>query len=228
LSPQPLRSKSSDTVSGVDCRFEGLPLIPYLTSSNETFERAKELVSVYLEALIKKHTSYTSQDDDERSYFLRYLRCDMIIFLSVLPSSGVTPESLALYEDEMRYPTGQTVVKPPAMELSGVMYSPDCGTALEWRNEGAVKVERFWRAGRIVGITAGLIAVVQVWCVLKEMAERGSPSVSSNCDHYLLQSVSKVSLWTVAMQALMSGYLCVIYLVTAVLLGMSHIAHVLR
>ena len=106
----------------------------------------------------------------------------MIIFLSVLPSPGITPESLALYEDEMRYPTGQTFVKPPALELSGVMYSPDCGTALEWRNEKAVKIERFWRAGRVAGITAGLIAVIQVWCVLKEMAERGSPSVSSNPD----------------------------------------------
>ena len=101
----------------------------------------------------------------------------MIIFLSVLPLSGITPESLALFENEMRYPTGQTVVKPPAMELSGVIYSPDCGTALEWRDEKAVKVENFWQAGRVVGIVAGLIAGVQVWWVLKEMAERGSPSV---------------------------------------------------
>jgi hypothetical protein len=31
--------------------------------------------------------------------------------------------------------------------------------------------------------------------------------------------VSKVSFWTVAMQALMSGYLCGIYLVTAIILG---------
>jgi hypothetical protein len=79
----------------------------------------------------------------------------------------------------MRVPTGQSVVKPPAMELSGVMYSPDCGTALEWRDEKAVKVEKFWRAGRVVGIVGGLIAGVQVWWVLKEMGERGSPSVPS-------------------------------------------------
>jgi hypothetical protein len=101
----------------------------------------------------------------------------MIMFLSVLPLSGVSPESLALYENEMRFPTGQTVVKPPAMELSGIMYSPDCGTALEWRDEPAVKVERFWHAGRVIGIVAGMIAGVQVWWVLKEMGERGSPSV---------------------------------------------------
>jgi transmembrane E3 ubiquitin-protein ligase len=107
----------------------------------------------------------------------------MIIFISVVPLSGITPESLALYEAEMRYPTGQTVVKPPAMQLSGVMYSPDCETALEWRDEKAVKAENFWQAGRVVGIVAGLIAGVQVWWVLKEMAERGSPSVTSlNCE----------------------------------------------
>ena len=101
----------------------------------------------------------------------------MIVFLSVLPLSGITPESIALYEDEMRNPTGQTTIKPSAMELSAVMYSPDCGTALEWREERAVRVENFWHAGRVVAIVAGLIAGVQVWWVLKEMAERGSPSV---------------------------------------------------
>jgi hypothetical protein len=103
----------------------------------------------------------------------------MIVFLSVLPLAGITPETLSLYETEMRFPTGQTVIKPPAMEISGVMYSPDCGTALEWRDETGVTVERFWHAGRTVGIVAGLIAGVQVWWVLKEMSERGSPSVMS-------------------------------------------------
>jgi len=38
--------------------------------------------------------------------------------------------------------------------------------------------------------------------------------------------VSKVSFWTVAMQALMSGYLCGIYLVTAIILGI-HPSHYL-
>lgn len=126
---------------------------------------------------MEKHTSYISLDDRETNYFSRPIQCDMIIFLSVLPLTGITPEELTLYENEMRYPTGQTIVKPPGMELSGVMYSPDCGTALEWRDERAVKVEKFWHAGRIVGIVAGLIAGVQVWWVLREMSERGSPSV---------------------------------------------------
>jgi transmembrane E3 ubiquitin-protein ligase len=127
---------------------------------------------------MEKHASYRSTDNDDNASPFRPLQCDMIIFLSVLPLSGVSPESLALYENEMRFPTGQTVVKPPPMELSGIMYSPDCGTALEWRDESAVKVERFWHAGRVIGIVAGMIAGVQVWWVLKEMGERGSPSVN--------------------------------------------------
>ena len=105
----------------------------------------------------------------------------MIVFLSVLPRFGIAPGALALYESEMRFPTGQSVVQPPAMELSGVMYSPDCGTALEWRDERAIKVEMFWQAGRVVGIIAGLVAGVQIWWILKEMAERASPSVRTTC-----------------------------------------------
>lgn len=126
---------------------------------------------------MEKHAAYLSSDNEDTSSPFRPMQCDMIVFLSVLPLSGVSSESLALYESEMRFPTGQTVVKPPAMELSGVMYSPDCGTALEWRDERAVKVERFWHAGRVIGIVAGMVAGVQVWWVLKEMGERGSPSV---------------------------------------------------
>jgi hypothetical protein len=64
------------------------------------------------------------------------------------------------------------------MEISGVAYSPDCGLALEWRDERATKVERFWSAGRWIGIIAGTIAAGQIWFVVREMAERGSPSVS--------------------------------------------------
>lgn len=122
-----------------------------------------------------RHSSYRSLNDEEEEY--QSVHCDMIVFLSVLPLVGITREALSLYEDEMRYPTGLTVANPPAAELSGVMYSPDCETALEWRDERAVKVERFWHAGRTVAIVAAMIAGIQVWWVLKEMGERGSPSV---------------------------------------------------
>ena len=159
-------------------RFEGLSLLPYLTPNNETFEIAKDLISAHLRSSLEKHSSYLSVGkDDTSSYFSHTLQCDLIVFVSVHPISGITPEALALYENEIRFPTGQTVVKPPRLELSGVIYSPDCGTALEWRDEPAVKVERFWYAGRAVATAGCLIAGVQIWWVLKEMAERGSPSV---------------------------------------------------
>jgi len=156
-----------------------LPLVPFLTSSNDTFRSGKYLIEQHLAKSVEKHTSYIITEEDDNAFFLRSLQCDMIIFLSVLPSRGINPEALALYESELRYPTGQRVAKPPPMELSGVMYSPDCGTALEWRDERTVKVESFWHAGRTVGIVAGLVSGLQCWWVLKEMGERGSPSVHS-------------------------------------------------
>lgn len=154
--------------------------MPYLTSSNETFNSAKDLISKRFEKSVEKHTSYIITEEDDSSFFLRSLQCDMIVFLSILPSAGITPDALALYESEIRYPTGQRIARPPPMELSGVMYSPDCGTVLEWRDERAVKVEKFWQAGRTVGIVAGLVSGLQCWWVLKEMGERGSPSVISS------------------------------------------------
>ena len=186
-------------------KFEGLTLLPFLASNNSTFAAVKELVTSQLLKSMERHATFRSSEDDDTSS--RSLQCDLIVFVSVLPLSGISPSALSLYETEMRMPTGQTIVYPPSMELSGVIYSPDCGTALEWRDEKAVKVEKFWHAGRTIGLIAGSIAAVQVWWVLKEMAERGSPS-----------SVSKVSFWTVGMQALISGYMCGIYLVTAILL----------
>jgi hypothetical protein len=160
-----------------DNRFEGIPLLPYLTSDNTTFAVAKDFILQHLENSMRKHASYQAADTDEQTNPFRPLQCDMILFLSILPLSGISRSSLAIYENEIRFPTGQTTVRPPPMEVSAVMFSPDCGTALEWRDEPAVKVERFWRAGRVVGIAAALIAGAQVWWVLKEMGERGSPSV---------------------------------------------------
>lgn len=148
-----------------------------MTSSSDTFRNGKALIERHLAQSVERHTSYITTDEDDNGFFLHSLQCDMIVFLSVLPSAGIAPEALALYESELRYPTGQRVARPPPMELSGVMYSPDCGTSLEWRDERTVKVETFWRAGRTVGIVAGLVSGLQCWWVLKEMGERGSPSV---------------------------------------------------
>ena len=164
----------------VNGMFEGLPLVPYLTSSNDTFKFAKDLISKHIEKSVGKHASYVTTQEDDGSFVLRSLQCDMIVFISVIPSPGISPEALALYESEMRNPTGQRIARPPPLELSGVMYSPDCGTVLEWREEAAVKVEEFWHAGRTVGIVAGLVSGLQSWWVLKEMGERGSPSVPSS------------------------------------------------
>jgi hypothetical protein len=125
---------------------------------------------------MQDHIAYRSIDTIEDT-LLTSLHCDLILFLSVLPLQGITPSQLSTYEAELRLPTGQSVVVPPAMEISGVMYSPDCGVALEWRNEPTVKVERFWTAGRWIGIASAVICAGQIWCVVKEMAERGSPSV---------------------------------------------------
>jgi len=152
-------------------------MLPFFTSSNASFVATKNLIIEHLEKSLERHNSYQSSGNDDSLSF-RGVQCDIIVFVSVLPLSGITAEELALYEEEMRYPTGQRVIKPPPMELSGVIYSPDCGTALEWRDEPAVKVEKFWRAGRIAGTVGGLISAFQVWCVIKEMAERGSPSVT--------------------------------------------------
>jgi transmembrane E3 ubiquitin-protein ligase len=159
-------------------------LLPYLTFNNDTFQTSRDLLIKQFETALEKHTAFIPIEDDDTLYFSRPIQCDVIIYLFVLPVSAVTQEALDLYEEEVRFPTGQSIIKPPPMQLSGVIYSPDCGTALQWRDETAVKVEKFWRAGRVVGIAAGLIAGIQVMWVIKEMAERGSPSVSISLFEY--------------------------------------------
>ena len=153
-------------------------MLPFLTRTNETFTTSKALIQSHLQSAIQKHASYISHDDQGSTLFSRPLQCDIIVFLAVAPVP-LPPAALAAYESEMRFPTGATVVNPGPLEVSGVVWSPDCGSALEWRDERATKVERFWAAGRVVGIVAGAIAGVQVWWVLKEMGERGSPSVTT-------------------------------------------------
>jgi transmembrane E3 ubiquitin-protein ligase len=145
--------------------------------NNETFQTSRNFLIQHFENVIEKHTSYFPVEDDDALYYSRPLECDVIVFLFVLPVSDINQEALDLYEEEIRFPTGQRVIRPPPMQLSGVVYSPDCGSALEWRDETAIKIEKFWIAGRAVGIAGGIIAGIQVLWVIREMAERGSPSV---------------------------------------------------
>ncbi|RCH98075.1 hypothetical protein CU098_001082 [Rhizopus stolonifer] len=85
------------------------------------------------------------------------------------------------------------------------MYSPNCQLLLSSRKDKGIKIEHYYNKAVTYAGMASLIAVIQIFSLIHQMEYTPTPS-----------SVSNVSYWTIAMQAIMDGYLCLLHLTTGV------------
>ena len=78
--------------------------------------------------------------------------CPLLIYLSLPPlPPGISREAIALYEDELRHPTGirLSLTEPPryweGLGLGGVAIADECGWAFGIDGGTGVKIDEFWR-----------------------------------------------------------------------------------
>ena len=137
--------------------------------------------------------------------------CDYRMILKVQPISdeSLTRQYLSDVEAELTDPTGAFAGKPLRIPTRGLAFSSACGWSLELLADGIRTPQFFDKAHRYAFlVTASTLLQLQIF--LHQMRH--------NSDQ---MSNGKVAVWTVALQAIMDSYLCLLHLTSGIVYGLS-------
>ncbi|KAI8374372.1 uncharacterized protein BYT42DRAFT_576128 [Radiomyces spectabilis] len=111
------------------------------------------------------------------------------------------------YEKQLENPQGISTIHPPPLHLSSLLYSPNCGLSLSISKSSGIKIEKYYSKAIAYAGMAIALALTQIILLIHQMEYTPTPS-----------SVSNISYWTIAIQAMMDGYLCLLHLTTGIVI----------
>src|ERR1700753_423856 len=113
----------------------GLFALPHLALSEAHFNtyqiRLNRTLSEFFDAQ-KQYRNRAYVDDYQEKELFNPPECELVTYLQQHPVPLDTKrfESVAVMEHELRYPLGRTKKSVPNLEMSFVMFSPNCGFIL--------------------------------------------------------------------------------------------------
>ena len=133
--------------------------------------------------------------------------CEFIVYLQQYPNEDTRVDFEQL-EKELRFPTGASISSVPAIRMSALIFSPDCGFVLESKGppdyapqEGlhlnGRKLESYMRDARRCVLAFAAVISAQALLSIRQMKDASTPSTKS-----------RVSFYTIAMMALGDGFAC--------------------
>lgn len=132
--------------------------------------------------------------------------CDFILLSQMhqLPPD-LDPFLIRELEDELMNPTGISTISLPPLRLTTLLHSPKCGVSLVIKDAPGVKIEKYNNKTINYAAMVSAMALVQIWLLISQMQYTSTPS-----------SVSKVSYWTIMLQAAIDGYLCIFHITAGI------------
>ncbi|KAL1915128.1 uncharacterized protein VTP21DRAFT_7609 [Calcarisporiella thermophila] len=181
--------------------------------NNASFTAAQTAILYKLNEKIEKLKGMLNQGtehvDDSEPRLSVATECDFYFVMQLHPvPEGITREQMIELEKEMQDPQGISTIRAPPLEATFYQYSKNCSLVLSGRDAFGMKLEKFYAKGVNYAAMASILSLVQIFLLIHQMEYTPTPS-----------SVSKVSYWTIAMQALMDAYLCLLHLTTGVVIN---------
>lgn len=206
-------------------KFGGIFGLPHLAPDENFFKSSQRLLNQTIDDILlkKEKSTFTDQTNPWTSTFGRSEdpwnpspHCEYVVYLQVHDvrtevSNGKPfwdgPEDLVhKIEDELRNPTGVPIPLAPELQMSAVVYSPDCGYFLE--SKGPPQFTELAGNRHLVGfkeeiwiwnVNSAILAMAaivfgQVWLLKSQMGESHTPS-----------TIGRISFWTVTMLVLVDG-----------------------
>lgn len=173
-------------------KYSGLQYIPHLMLDEQYFEEAKELMARYLNSTLASY-----EDEMDYSIFqeadIASDNCEYISY-GHIKSVPLTRQELQDIEDEFENPIGRPLKKIPALELSGLFYSPDCAVAMTAGKVTGEKYETYWNRIRVIILGGVLLLLAQMVLLARQMRDTNTPSLTL-----------KVSFVSITMMAIIDG-----------------------
>ncbi|KFH47601.1 Transmembrane E3 ubiquitin-protein ligase-like protein [Hapsidospora chrysogenum ATCC 11550] len=208
-------------------KFEGIFGLPHLTPSADYFQSSQMLLNQTLAHTIvtKQENRYMDQNApwsseiESPSYTTHpYPHCEFVMYAQVQPPSpqdlGITdPEPqgdavanlIGAMESELQTPQGAPVGRIPGLQMSAVVYSPDCGFFLETkgppdyppgeaRHLSGLKKEVHLHQVKTWLLVFALVVFLQVFLLKSQLAESYTPS-----------TMARVSFTTASIMVIVDG-----------------------
>ena len=190
-------------------KFAGIFGLPHLTARPEFFESSQALLNRTLDKVLRRKEQrsfvdqmdpWTSTLDTPGEAWSPSPHCEYVVYLQIYPPDKdvlkvqptlTGPENVAKaiqdIERELRFPQGAPHQTTPKLQMSAVMFSPDCAFFLETRGPPAyaptdgrhlmgVKQETFIRSVSTWLLGLGLVIFGQVQLLKMQMRETATPS----------------------------------------------------
>ncbi|RFU33537.1 hypothetical protein B7463_g2816, partial [Scytalidium lignicola] len=130
-------------------KFSGIFGLPHLSTSADYFDSSKSLLNLTLgqaverlqrAAWIDQLNPWTSSPDAPGDVTMPVPHCEYVVYIQVYPLKmrlpggyleAVPEGSVHMIEQELRFPEGAPLPAVPKLQMSAVIFSPDCGFLLE-------------------------------------------------------------------------------------------------
>ncbi|QSL66098.1 hypothetical protein MERGE_000473 [Pneumocystis wakefieldiae] len=186
-------------------KFPSLITIPLFAFNNFTFQKSLKSITQILEQQIKQlqdsipKNKKTQIPNDINEY------CEFVVYLQLLPIHNNKGPKLEEIEKELQTPNGLPYSLVPPILLSGIIMSPDCKFSLDFDNITGIKKEKYYADINKIAFFQNLLIIIQIYLLIKQMNETSTPS-----------SISRISFWSIWIQASLDGYTCMIFLSTSI------------
>ncbi|KAL8686130.1 MAG: hypothetical protein Q9218_007324, partial [Villophora microphyllina] len=207
-------------------RFAGIFAVPYFTLSPTSFASSRQYLDITLSEAIKLQESasetntfspWSSSPYSSSDLLFPTPHCEYIVYLQQHPIDTHSSDVESI-ETELRYPTGRSNLPSPPLQLSALIFSPDCGFILESKGPPdyaprhgshlrGPKLEIYVRSGRRAILAFAVVVCAELSLLLHQIREASTPSTRS-----------RISFYTIGMMAMGDGFVCMSFLVISILL----------
>lgn len=206
-------------------KFSGLFGLPHLAMDSKQYLTSQKLLNKTLEKAIERleratwidpGNPWSSSPDSQRDSTMPVPHCEYVFYIQVYPLKVDLSSNIAILdpanivhqiEDELRFPIGAPIPKVPNLQISTVIFSPDCGFLLESKGPPSFspkrdnhlngkKQEVFYHDVQYVLHTFAALVFGQILLLKMQSKEASTPS-----------TVGRVSLYTIAMMLMVDALL---------------------
>ncbi|KAL4726108.1 hypothetical protein ACLX1H_006785 [Fusarium chlamydosporum] len=208
-------------------KFEGIFGLPHLTPSEDFFQSSQKLLNESIARTItkKKENIYADQtvpwtSDLENPLYTNNPspHCEYIMYAQVYPpsrsyfhldseesSKDVLQSVISTIESELQSPVGAPIPKIPKLQMSAVIYSPDCGFFLESKGPPDFGPGE---AQHLTGMKMEVqVYQVKTWILVYALVMFGQVYLLKNQmrESYTPSTMGRVSFWTIAIMLMVDG-----------------------
>ncbi|KAL8670500.1 MAG: hypothetical protein Q9168_004968 [Polycauliona sp. 1 TL-2023] len=196
-------------------RFAGIFALPYFALSPGSFTSAQKLLDMTLDAAINTQerasetnalSPWSSSPERPLDFLMPTPKCEYLVYMQQHPVDAGSIE-MEVVEAELRQPTGRRDIRSPPLQMSAIIFSPDCGLVLESKGPPdyaqqyglhlqGPKLEVYIDSSRRAILALAIVICGEIFLLFRQIREASTPSTKS-----------RISLYTMGMLAMGDGFI---------------------